>query len=98
MTWQLIRGPSGKVCFELDVERGLVRVRHSKGCSDIVDLTAFGLVQAALTVATPGYAEMGDSTTFRHLLDRPLGTVPPGSSCQQDATYVQPAIDILPKV
>jgi hypothetical protein len=46
MSWQIVRGPSGKMCFELDAERGLVRLQHSKKCIDIVDLTAYGLIPA----------------------------------------------------
>jgi len=56
MSWQLIRGPSGKVCFELDAVRALVRVRHNKDCTDIVDLTAYGLAYAAFFWGTAGPA------------------------------------------
>lgn len=44
MSWQIVRGSSGKVCFEIDVERALIRVRHSRECTDTVDLAALGLV------------------------------------------------------
>lgn len=43
MSWQIVRGSSGKVCFELDVERALIRVRHSRECTDTIDLAEFGL-------------------------------------------------------
>lgn len=56
MSWQMVRGPSGKVCFELDAARGLVRLRHNKDCTDIVDLTAYGLYYAgSVTTALPDF-------------------------------------------
>ena len=51
--WLVVRGPSGKVCFEIDPARCLVRVRHGKDSygrpvEDILDLSAFGLSYGAL--------------------------------------------------